>query len=381
VQGSGAEDTDATVATTWPMVVPLGRPSQQALNTAFAEPNRWAIRWRDTAAEHGLALRWQDRTVNGSRQPMPTHLILEGPQAVVDFVGGAWADTWIRSRHRWVRLVETFPTTATPAVLRGTISVDDATFDLLLSSAAWLAANDTTGLTARQVPIEGTHAKWLQAHHAVLRTLSGKPLVLASRPTRIGFTYLDPAHRAAGGRRHDSYTLGDTAPPAYSPSVAIISENKDTAVLFPEVLGGISIEGNGDAAARQLPEMSWLLDVPRLLYWGDIDADGFEIVNSLRAAGLAVDTILMDLVAYKRYEPYGTWTDKTGKVLPASTAKTLVHLTDAERAVYQAITDPAWHRVRRIEQERIGLGTARDAVLAAFAESRVLAGPLNEADR
>lgn len=224
--------------TTWPMVVSLGRPPQQVLNTSFAEPNRWAIRWRDTTAADGLALRWQDRSVSGSRQPMPTHLVLAGPQDVARFVGENWERSLAQGRVRWALLSELFPTTATPEVLRATHDVDGTTFELLLRSAAWLRSHDTTGLTARQVPIEGTHAKWLQSHHAVLLALSGKAdLGLVSRPTRIGFTYLDPGHRAAGRRRHDSYTLGDTARPAYLPSVAVISENKDTAVMFNELAG------------------------------------------------------------------------------------------------------------------------------------------------
>ena len=42
--------------------------------------------------------------------------------------------------------------------------------------------------------------------------------------------------------------MGDTSLPLYPPQLAIISENKDTALLFPEVAGAISIHGNGSAA-------------------------------------------------------------------------------------------------------------------------------------
>ncbi|WP_223884566.1 DUF2220 domain-containing protein [Micromonospora craniellae] len=59
------------------------------------------------------------------------------------------------------------------------------------------------------------------------------------------FTYLDPAHLAAGGRRHDSVTIGDRAQPVYQPRVVIISENKDTAIHFPALDGAVSVEGVG----------------------------------------------------------------------------------------------------------------------------------------
>lgn len=370
--GTGSDG--AAAGTPWPMAVPLGRPTQQVLNSSFAEPNRWAIRWRDTAAAAGLVLRWQDRSVSGSRQPMPTHLVLAGPQDVARVAGENWERALAQGRVRWELLRRLFPTTATPAVLRATQAVDDTTFELLLRSATWLRAHDTTGLTARQVPIEGTHAKWLQSHQAVLLALSGKvDLGLVSRPTRIGFTYLDPEHRAPGRRRHDSYTLGDTALPAYPPSVAVISENKDTAVMFNPLAGGISVEGGGDAAARQLPAVAWLTKVPLVLYWGDIDADGFEIVNALRAAGLAVHSMLMDIDTYERYEAFGSWTDQAGRQLGPSPAKALPWLTDNERELYRSITDPAWTRVRRIEQERISLDTASVAVQVALDRFRTVA--------
>jgi hypothetical protein len=94
---------------------------------------------------------------------------------------------------------------------------------------------------------------------------------------------------------------------------------------------------------------------------GDIDAEGYEIVDALRAAGLAVQTVLMDLDTFERY---GNPTDANGKPIPPRTPRALVHLTDAERAVYGWLVDPAWTRVRRIEQERIPLDVAREAVEA-----------------
>lgn len=47
--------------------------------------------------------------------------------------------------------------------------------------------------------------------------------------------------------------------------------------------------------------------------------------------------------------------------------KPLAHLTPAEAALYERLTDPGWEGTRRIEQERIPLGVALDAVQAAIA--------------
>ncbi len=141
--------------------------------------------------------------------------------------------------------------------------------------------------------------------------MAGGPALglLPRHPARRHFTYLDPHHRASGGRWHDSATVGDAMIPGYSPTVAVISENKDTALHFPELDGGVSVEGvgQGGATAAAFP---WLRQCPNLLYWGDMDAAGFEILNGFREAGLAVTSVLMGLPTYERYEQFGTPIDR-----------------------------------------------------------------------
>jgi hypothetical protein len=41
-------------------------------------------------------------------------------------------------------------------------------FQMLCTTAIWLRENDPTGMTARQVPVEGVHGKWLNAHRREL---------------------------------------------------------------------------------------------------------------------------------------------------------------------------------------------------------------------
>jgi hypothetical protein len=268
-----------------------------------------------------------------------------------------------RGRARWQILDAEFGGRATADTLRYLDALTDLDFGLLCTAATWFARQDATGLTPRQVPIEGLHGKWLNRHRAVVTALAGKDtLGLTDRPTRVHFTYLDPGHRAAGGRVHDSITIGDAVAPVYRPRLAVIAENKDTAVLFPELAGAIAVEGNGFAGPALLPRIPWLVEVPSLIYWGDIDAAGYEIVDRLRSNGLPIRTVLMDCDAYARYERYGSWTDERGEV-PCTPRRPLTALTDAERAVYEALTDPAWTRVRRIEQERIPLAHALAAVV------------------
>jgi hypothetical protein len=188
--------------------------------------------------------------------------------------------------------------------------------------------------------------------------------LLPPHPARIHFTYLDPDHRSAGGRLHDSASVGDRAALAYTPSVVIISENKDTAIHMPALAGAVSVEGAGTGGSTAAA-FQWIREAPHVLYWGDMDADGFEILDGFRAAGVRAVSLLMDLPTYEQWERYGTNDDVKGQPIKARGPKPLVHLTPAERELYELLTAPDWPRHRRVEQERIPLTTAIQAARAA----------------
>jgi hypothetical protein len=189
--------------------------------------------------------------------------------------------------------------------------------------------------------------------------------LLPPHPTRVHLTYLDPEHLAAGGRRFDVAVVGDSMVPAYRPRLVIISENKDTAIYFPPTAGAIAVEGGGDAGPPAISRIPWICECPAVCYWGDIDADGFEIVNAYRATGLTVDTLLMDLGTFQRYKHFGTYRDRKGKLLGVRQRRNLSLLTEAEAEMYEALTDPASTDPPRLEQERVPLADAAAAVLAS----------------
>jgi hypothetical protein len=125
----------------------------------------------------------------------------------------------------------------------------------------------------------------------------------------------------------------------------------------------------GFEGASTLARIGWLKACPSVFYWGDIDAAGFEIVNRFRANGIDATTILMDRNTFEEHEVFGASTDKNGKPLARSVRKALQHLTQLEQDLYSDLTDPTWPRVRRVEQERIPLDLARQAVLNAVARA------------
>ena len=175
------------------------------------------------------------------------------------------------------------------------------------------------------------------------------------------FTYLDPTHLASGRRRHDSTTIGDRALPEYQPRVVVISENKDTAIHFPELDNGVSVEGVG-RGGEAIAALPWLTGAEHILYWGDMDADGLEILNEFRSAGVPARSLFMDLPTFNQWERFGTNVDVRGRPLQARKPRPVPFLTAAEEALYQCLTAQTWTRHRRVEQERIPLDVAALAV-------------------
>ncbi|MEY9860095.1 hypothetical protein ABH935_005731 [Catenulispora sp. GAS73] len=362
-------DSDAVgAAQTWPHKFALSPPSDKAgLETGWASTIHPLIRtWRDWTLQNPARLHTESRRVFTTLQDVPTHLEICTIADAATIAGGDWTERLERGRLRAAQLADRFPAAAEPQrIIRAADGYTDVDFALLLDVATWFTNNDAFGYTPRQVPIPGVHAKWIDAHRGQILNVTGLQTLglLPAHPSRIHFTYLDPEYRDSGRRFHDSATVGDSFLSPYQPDVVIISENKDTAIHFPPLRGGIAVEGDG-FGGKAAAAFSWLTGARHLLYWGDIDAYGFEILNGWRDDGVPVASILMDQATYNIYEPYGTNSDRTGKPLKLGMPKPLAFLTDAERAVYERLLDPSLPGHRRIEQERVPLGVARATVLS-----------------
>ncbi|WP_186447036.1 Wadjet anti-phage system protein JetD domain-containing protein [Mycolicibacterium porcinum] len=333
-------------------------------------------RWHAAAAEHpGLTFDEQTWNVHGG-QTLPQKVRIADIDTAAALAAerdcplGDWPTLLklARARHAQLREVNPgLPASQMESLLRATIGYSDTDFTLLCTVATWFAANEAAalGMTPRQVPLPGVHAKWLNTHQNHVTTLAGCAdglRLLPNHAPRIHFTYLDPHYRSTGGRAHDSHTLGDPMTLPYQPHMIIISENKDTAILFPPTPGAVAIEGGGYEGAKKMHQFNWIADCPNMVYWGDLDAAGFAIVNTYRAT-LPVSTILMDYSTYLRYAEFGTNHYPDGRLIPTG-GPALPNLSDDEAMAYAAVTD-LHADPRRIEQERIPLPVAAQA-LAPF---------------
>lgn len=361
----------------WPYSIPVGKKSSANIAKSFGEHMRSVQAWRDWGAAQGVRVVEERRLVSGTEQQAVTHIVVPDIDTAAVIADGGWAGRIELGRTRAVVLLQEFPDTTSPdarethAILRDAARLSELDFDILLSVAHWFRNTpecDRTGLTPRQIPLEGVHAKWLNTHQPQVRTLAGlDDLKLAlPHPARVHFTYLDPDHLDARGRRHDSYSVGDAVRLPYAPQVVLITENKDTAVGFPRIRGGIAIEGNG-AGGGTIANTPWIRSAPLVVYWGDIDVDGLEILDEFRVSGVDAVSMLMDMETYEAYQRYGTKLDPKGKPVRPVPRRIISKLEGGEKELYTFLTSGE-APMPRVEQERIPLRVAHSSINALVAQ-------------
>ena len=136
--------------------------------------------------------------------------------------------------------------------------------------------------------------------------------------------------------------------PVRSATLFVI-ENRVPLRTFPPVSRGLALEGRG-CAVTELRDVPWLAE-NQLYYWGDMDVEGFAILNSLRSLFPRARSLLMDADSFDALVALAiSGTDRVS----ASTA----HLTATELQAFTRCCDAQL----RIEQERISQSEVRRAV-------------------
>lgn len=333
--------------------------------------NEWRMRWREFADQNpvDVLIVRKPLSVQGVTDDYPTALVADLDAAVALISETGPPDVDVARARALASSLRSSGAVLTPATLRAAfrLGADDA--EVLLSAVTWLRRNPDAGAwTARQLPIPGMHTKWLDTHGALLRDVAGRDVrnEVRPRPAVLHLTYVDPGHIASGRRRHDAWTTGDTHDIAYRPRTVLVVENRDSRLWFPPVPETVVVEGGGKAAAALLANVPWIRAAEHVVYWGDIDADGYTILNKFRAA-LAepapdgappkqVTSILMDGTDLHRYARHGVNHDRSGRPIKPSSA-ILPHLTEAEATGFATVATDSTP-FRRIEQEAIPLADA-----------------------
>ncbi|WP_062522758.1 Wadjet anti-phage system protein JetD domain-containing protein [Demequina silvatica] len=351
--------------------VPLHPPTERAAIDDLDGARAWIESWRSAEAAWPVTVTWEVR--NWSRvgaQQVPARACVEGADALVAVASHARPDLaaeWATMRSRCLDLraallpLATEPDPVEAAIRRhaGAIAALPAVdFAVLDGVVAWLAVNPTSGRRVRSLPIRGIDTKWLERHRAVVTSMvsavTGREgLGLVGAPPLVRVRVLDPG-LAIGGLLDVTAPAAELAALPLAPRAVVITENLETLLELPRLDGVVAVHGAG-YAIDSVATLPWVRGT-RTLYCGDLDSQGFAILNRGRAAGLDAQSVLMDtetLLAHR-----DLWVREP---TPATGEYTL--LTASERETL-AVLRAEGHV--RLEQERIPWEVALRALSAAL---------------
>lgn len=123
----------------------------------------------------------------------------------------------------------------------------------------------------------------------------------------------------------------------------VISENRTNFLTLPAAIGTIALQGQGYAVSR-LKRSSFLAS-KRIFYWGDLDAQGFEILAVLRRDFPQVESLMMDRQTWLEFPGYRV----DGVRSRNRPEQFLPYLTEAEAGMFTKVMATN----ARLEQERI----------------------------
>ncbi len=228
----------------------------------------------------------------------------------------------------------------------------------LLAVCSYFLQHPRPGLYIRELPIN-VHTKFIEQHRSILRELLEQLLppeaISVQAPTfeqRFGLREKESLLRLRlldhQLHTHHGLPLNELSVPL-SQSAAldllrgqccIITENEMTFLTLPAQRNTFALFGGGFQVSS-LKDISWLAECP-ILYWGDLDAQGFQILSSLRALFPHVTSLMMDRETLSTFSAFcvpGT----------PSPVRQLPHLTAAEHDLFLHLTE----NNLRLEQEHI----------------------------
>lgn len=264
------------------------------------------------------------------------------------------------------RIIKTFPKLK-DWIIKNPIKVvnNQAEWESILKVCQYFKQNPKPNLYIRELPIK-VHTKFIEHNQSVIKELLN---ILISKyinsdekefEKRFNLKYAEPLIRFKVLDRTiaEKFFSGvdDIAVPKSQFETlnlpikkVLVVENKTTlytTLTLPKMNDTIAIFGSG-YSVYNLKNVQWFANL-ELLYWGDIDVQGFEILSQFRSYFKQTKSILMDFETFEKFfeNDLGTQTNIC----------TSLNLTDSEQKLYKILKSNNW----RLEQEKIPFDYVND---------------------
>jgi hypothetical protein len=212
-------------------------------------------------------------------------------------------------------------------------------------------------LYLRQLPIE-IHTKFIEENNALIQSLldflipdhvrSAQQKRFAERfflrydEPLVRLRFLDENPHPDFRFRDISIPLSDFEALELPAENILIAENKMNFLTLPLLGSTVAIWSGGGFNISYLKHVTWLLG-KKILYWGDIDEHGFQILHQLRSYHPHVQSVMMDRTTFETFRRYAVKGSR-------NTSQNLTLLTKEEYELFQHLKTLDKNR---LEQEKI----------------------------
>ncbi len=235
---------------------------------------------------------------------------------------------------------------------------NQAEWSSILKVCQYFIQNPIPNLYIRELPIS-VHTKFIERNQSVIKELLDflipesinkaekqfeKRFNLKYAESQIRFKVLDKriSQSFFSGLDDLAITVSQFERLHLPIKKVLVVENKTTlytTLTLPKMDEAIAVFGQGNAV-NVIKTATWLSEKD-ILYWGDIDVQGFEILSRLRQHFTHVKSVLMDELTFNKF-----FENDLGTPTSISTE---LNLTNEEHQLYNTLRTNNW----RLEQEKI----------------------------
>lgn len=356
------------------LTVSTAPPRERDLASAerVAKARSWVAAWK--SVELPCSIEWEQRSwARVGNQTIPVRIHITGADEI---------SCWAQREELWKQAVSRVHdlraymngrldasaselAQAVRSTIKSWCELDDVDWQRALGVLDWLLEHPGIQAYARQLPIRGIDTKWIEAHEGVVRpvfrALTGQDFAFA-RPEKLFRCKACDPELYLGGCKEFALSASQLSVLDKCPQAVVICENLVNTLCLDGLEGVLAIHGNG-YAVTELATVPWLAATP-LLYWGDLDTNGFAILDALRSFAPHARSIMMDVDTLERYRDLCVNE-------PSPSPATLEHLSVSEQEALVAIrTGDTGMNITtlRLEQERIEWNWAHECIVRACSE-------------
>lgn len=306
----------------------------------------------------GYTLEFQQvKTKHLGTQDLPTSIYFDTEKYFLKFLGKEKEVELFKASVE--EIIKAFPELKDWVIKNPKKIIDnESEWESILKVCQYFKQNPKPNLYIRELPIK-VHTKFIERNQSVIKELLDvlisehinteekqfeKRFNLKYAEPQIRFKILDKeiSQKFFSGRDDVAIPVSQFESLNLPIKKVLVVENKTTlytTLTLPKMNNTIAIFGSG-YSVYNLKSVHWFTNL-KLLYWGDIDVQGFEILSQFRNYFPQTKSVLMDKETFEKFfeNDNGTPTNIFTKL----------NLTDEEQQLYDILRTNNW----RLEQEKI----------------------------